>query len=266
MEFAAGQEWAKPFVATFVVSIIPVLMLLAIPALSAVLGGGRKGKGAQKAAGLPLSLMMCFAAGSLLTDSLFHLAEEAKERDPHTVALHTLLGIVLFFVIDKGSRLIHTHGSSASSSTGYLSLIADGVHNFTDGLAIAASFAKGHKSGVATTVAIFMHEIPHELGDYALLAKAGFSHGRIIQVQLFTGAAAFAGTAVGAGIERGALSGRGGDWLLPVTCGGFLYLGLCSILGEVLSDSSRNAAKHAAAETAAFVLGIGILTVLEQTF
>lgn len=242
-----------PLGATFVVSIIPVFMLMAIPK------GGR----------LPLDSMMCFAAGSLLADSLHHLVEEAgRAKDPQGVALYVLAGIVSFFLIDRLSQLFHQHdhkqSGKTSHSAGYLSLIADGVHNFTDGLAISASFSKGCPSGLATTLAIFMHEIPHELGDYAVLAKSGFGHGRIIQLQMMTAGAAFAGTAVGMGIQSGSLIQIDGDWLMPVTCGGFLYLALCTILGEV--NGEKGNARTVLSNVLAMVSGIGVLHLLELYF
>lgn len=260
--------WIQPFLATFVISIIPIGMLLAMPLIGSVL---RKfqGKTAKKADCLPLNSIMCFAAGSLLADALNHLAEEAKGNNPSTVAIQALAGIFVFFLIDRVSRLAGSQNPKKSSqSIGYLSLIADAVHNFTDGLAIAASFAKSIKSGVATTTAIFMHEIPHELGDYALLAKSGFSHAKIIQLQLLTAGAAFAGTAVGMAIESGALiSSFGHSWLLPVTCGGFLYLALCSILSEVMEDGTRNKTfGPILLDSAYFATGIAMLQYLESSF
>jgi zinc transporter ZupT len=261
-------QWIQPFLATFVISIIPVGMLLAMPLIGSVLRMFQ-GKSSTKAKGLPLNSIMCFAAGSLLADALNHLAEEAKQNDPRTVAIQTLVGIFVFFLIDRVSRLAGSHNQKRSSqSIGYLSLIADAVHNFTDGLAIAASFAKSIKSGVATTTAIFMHEIPHELGDYALLAKSGFSHAKIIQLQLLTAGAAFAGTAVGMAIESGELvSSVGHSWLLPVTCGGFLYLALCSILSEVMEDGNRNKTlSPIILDSIYFAAGIAMLQYLESNF
>ncbi len=227
-EVVLSHQWMNPFIATFTISVIPILSLVFVPLLN------------SKQSGLPLNFMMCFAAGSLLTDALDHLTEEAATRDPQTVTMQTLLGIVLFFAIDKITRFVHDHDSS-SHSAGYLSLIADAVHNFTDGLAIAASFGKNMRSGLATTAAIFMHEIPHELGDYALLSKSGYNHAEIIQLQFLTAGAAFAGTGVGVAIENGWMNiGKDSQWLLPLTCGGFLYLSLCTILSEVVQNDKRN--------------------------
>lgn len=263
-----APQWTHPFLATFVISIIPIGLLLAMPLLGSLLGKFQ-GKKSKKAQSLPLNSIMCFAAGSLLADALNHLAEEAKENDPSTVALQALIGIFLFFMIDRVSRLASSHSHKKSSqSIGYLSLIADAVHNFTDGLAIAASFARSFKSGIATTTAIFMHEIPHELGDYALLAKSGFGHVKIIQLQVLTAGAAFLGTAVGIAIESGAVaSSMGHSWLLPVTCGGFLYLALCSILSEVMEDEKRNKnARMVLLDAVYFGAGIAMLQYLEANF
>jgi len=288
----SAYEWLNPFAATFLVSIVPIGFLLGIPLVSRFLNGTSSKMTARKSlsrkaeshthghgqeSGLPLNAMMCFAAGSLLADSLDHLTEEAKTRDPHTVTAQVLIGIVAFFLIDRFSRLVHTHDHSSAHdqkarralSVGYLSLVADAVHNFTDGLAIAASFSRSLRSGLSTTLAIFMHEIPHELGDYALLAKSGFAHAKIIHLQLMTAGAAFAGTAVGVSIESGWLGQGSGEqqWLLPVTCGGFLYLALCTIMSEVMGDEARNkSVRHLLVDTGALLLGIAVLQVFEHLF
>lgn len=271
------HDWWSPFLATFVVSIIPIGILLAMPLASRLLDGRqapgkritRSGKkSVEPHPRLPLNAMMCFAAGSLLADALEHIVEEAKEGNAETVCTFTLAGIVIFFVIDRMTRLVHRHDSShSSSSVGYLSLIADAVHNFTDGLAISASFAKSRRSGLATTTAIFMHEIPHELGDYALLSKSGFSHSHILWLQVMTAGAAFAGTAVGLVVEWGALAGTGPNWLLPLTCGGFLYLGLCTILPEVLGDQEApQGPRQLLVDAGALLGGIAVLQLLEAYF
>lgn len=265
------QDWWTPFLATFVISIIPIGILLAMPLVSRLFEdqkgkrSTRSSKQPQQHHGLPLNSMMCFAAGSLLADALDHIVEEAKDGNSDVVCTYVLAGIVIFFVIDRLTRLVHGHDHQQSTSVGYLSLIADAVHNFTDGLAIAASFGKSHRSGLSTTTAIFMHEIPHELGDYALLAKSGFSHGRIIWLQVMTAGAAFAGTAAGIAVEWGAVAGTGPNWLLPVTCGGFLYLALCTILPEVLGDQHQTPRKLLI-DSGALLGGIAVLRILEAYF
>lgn len=84
----------------------------------------------------------------------------------------------------------------------YLNLVADAAHNFTDGLAMAASFYLSHAAGLSTFVAVFFHEIPHELGDFAILVQSGFSRTSALASQFFTALGAFAGTLAGILIEE----------------------------------------------------------------
>lgn len=153
-------------------------------------------------------------------------------------------------------------------NSGLLSLIADGVHNFTDGLAIAASFSNSYSLGLSTSMAIMLHEIPHELGDYAILMRCGFKHERIILLQLLTAAGAFLGTLTGILIEGGPRAwlsvSPNGDALLPFAAGGFLYVALCSILPEVLADHhSRPAMRHALGQFLAFLAGVALMNLIE---
>jgi len=80
---------------------------------------------------------------------------------------------------------------------GVLNLIADISHNFTDGLAIAASFMSGHSVGMGTALAVLFHEVPHEVGDYAILVSSGFTQAQAIKAQFVTALGAFVGCIVG---------------------------------------------------------------------
>jgi zinc and cadmium transporter len=217
--------------------------------------------------------MMCFASGSLLADAISHLSEVTDPVIAESNSKWALVGVLLFFFVDKFSRYASRSSRVAGKdkklsqmNIGYLSLIADAVHNFTDGLAISASFSRNLSTGIATTFAIFLHEIPHELGDYAVLAKAGFNHGKIINLQIGTAIAAFLGTLTGLGIEMGLLgSVVDANFLLPLSCGGFLYLGLCSILAEVMADEERNGNfRDTVVDLTAFVAGGALLHLLEH--
>lgn len=141
---------------------------------------------------------------------------------------------------------------------GYLNLIADFTHNITDGLAMSSSFYASPTIGATTTVAVFFHEIPHEVGDFALLVQSGFSKRKAMGAQFVTAIGAFLGTIIGIvvqelsggsstasadeGVAAGAGAGAGlwgtslswGDMLLPFTAGTFLYVGTVSVIPELL--------------------------------
>ena len=162
---------------------------------------------------------------------------------------------------------------------GYLNLIADFTHNITDGLAMSSSFYASPTIGATTTVAVFFHEIPHEVGDFALLVQSGFSKRKAMGAQFVTAIGAFLGTLIGIAVQEfggsGAAGGAGGevgagllgtslnwgDMLLPFTAGTFLYVGTVAVIPELLERGKDNGAelKRTAMQFAAMAAGAGIM-------
>ncbi|XP_067609482.1 zinc transporter SLC39A7 isoform X1 [Pseudorca crassidens] len=127
--------------------------------------------------------------------------------------------------------------------SGYLNLAADLAHNFTDGLAIGASFRGGRGLGILTTMTVLLHEVPHEVGDFAILVQSGCSKKQAMRLQLLTAIGALAGTACALLTEGGAVGsevagGTGPGWVLPFTAGGFIYVATVSVLPELLREAS----------------------------
>lgn len=127
--------------------------------------------------------------------------------------------------------------------SGYLNLAADLAHNFTDGLAIGASFRGGRGLGILTTMTVLLHEVPHEVGDFAILVQSGCSKKQAMRLQLLTAIGALAGTACALLTEGGAVGsevagGTGPGWILPFTAGGFIYVATVSVLPELLREAS----------------------------
>lgn len=162
---------------------------------------------------------------------------------------------------------------------GYLNLIADFTHNITDGLALSSSFYASPTIGATTTVAVFFHEIPHEVGDFALLIQSGFSKRKAMGAQFVTAIGAFLGTFIGIAVQefgdsttassssseisRG-LWGTGlswGDMLLPFTAGTFLYVGTVAVIPELLETGKDKGAEiqKTIAQFAAIAAGAGIM-------
>ena len=130
---------------------------------------------------------------------------------------------------------------------GLLNLIADFTHNITDGLALSTSFYASPALGATTTMAVFFHEIPHEVGDFALLIQSGFSKRKAMGAQFLTAVGAFLGTGIGIFVQEfgngsdtdvakgiWGTSLRWGDMLLPFTAGTFLYVGTVAVIPELL--------------------------------
>uniref|UniRef100_A0A8C5NX80 Solute carrier family 39 (metal ion transporter), member 5 n=1 Tax=Jaculus jaculus TaxID=51337 RepID=A0A8C5NX80_JACJA len=128
----------------------------------------------------------------------------------------------------------HSHGHQGGSGTSitWMVLLGDGLHNLTDGLAIGAAFSDGFSSGLSTTLAVFCHELPHELGDFAMLLQAGLSFRRLILLSLVSGALGLAGAALGVGLSLGPVPLT--PWVFGVTAGVFLYVALVDMLPALL--------------------------------
>ncbi|XP_075581425.1 zinc transporter SLC39A7 [Pelecanus crispus] len=168
-----------------------------------------------------------------------------------TVGLWVLAGIVAFLVVETfvrhakgghGHGHSHGHGVKAKSSSseamevsGYLNLAADLAHNFTDGLAIGASFLAGPGLGMVTAVTVLLHELPHEVGDFAILVQSGCSKRKAMRLQLVTALGAVAGAACSLLAEGAGEAATLG--VLPFTAGGFIYVGTVSVIPELLRDA-----------------------------
>merc|ERR1719458_2173457 len=119
---------------------------------------------------------------------------------------------------------------------GFLNLAADCFHNFTDGLAIGASFLAGDTIGIVTTGTILLHEVPHEIGDYAILIQSGVSPQRAIMLQLLTAVGALTGCIVS--LVLGGSVAIASKLILPFTAGGFIYIATVSVIPELLEGAT----------------------------
>lgn len=117
----------------------------------------------------------------------------------------------------------------------YLNLAADFTHNFTDGLAIGASYLAGRNVGIITTITILFHEVPHEIGDFAILIQSGCSRRKAMMLQLVTAVGALSGTVFSL-LSQGA-GDVGASWILPFTAGGFIYVATVTVIPELLVDT-----------------------------
>ncbi|XP_069799017.1 zinc transporter SLC39A7 isoform X2 [Dendropsophus ebraccatus] len=141
--------------------------------------------------------------------------------------------------------------------SGYLNLAADFTHNFTDGLAIGASFLVSSSVGIVTTITILLHEVPHEIGDFAILVQSGCTKKKAMMLQLSTALGALAGTAcslLAEGIGEAATL-----WILPFTAGGFIYIATVSVIPELLKDSRP---KQSIMETFGLLLGVAMMVLI----
>uniref|UniRef100_A0A8C9TCU6 Zinc transporter SLC39A7 n=1 Tax=Scleropages formosus TaxID=113540 RepID=A0A8C9TCU6_SCLFO len=208
-----------------------------------------------------------------------------------SVGLWVLGGIVAFLVVEKFVRLLKEgHGHAApkvkdsdgeekkqgkkeevkqgkKSSTekhikvsGYLNLAADFTHNFTDGLAIGASFLVSPSVGAVTTLTILLHEVPHEIGDFAILVQSGCTKRKAMCLQLLTALGALAGTACSLFAEG--VGAAATAWILPFTAGGFVYIATVTVLPELLAG--RSTLGQSVLEVLAMLLGVGMMVVIAE--
>ena len=125
-----------------------------------------------------LLLLVAFSAGALLGGALLHLIPEASHHDGFTteIALYILTGILIFFILEKIIHWHHCHNVDCSEHKhhlGTMNLVGDGLHNFIDGALIAGSYMVSIPLGIATTIAVILHEIPQEIGDFGVLVYSG---------------------------------------------------------------------------------------------
>src|SRR3989344_6519399 len=142
-----------------------------------------------------LTILVALATGALFGDVLLHLlpeiySEALKNGGTLSPSLLVLAGLLLFFVLEKFLRWSHSHSLDESNCppdahtitapVGQLALASDGLHNLLDGVIIAISFMASPAIGLATTIAVILHEIPQEIGDFAVLIHSGFSKSRAL--------------------------------------------------------------------------------------
>merc|ERR1719403_44188 len=142
---------------------------------------------------------------------------------------------------------------------GFLNLAADCFHNFTDGLAIGASFLAGDTIGIVTTGTILLHEVPHEIGDYAILIQSGVSPQRAIMLQLLTAVGAVTGCVVS--LVLGGSVELASKLILPFTAGGFIYIATVSVIPELLEGATL---RQSIMEVVALLLGVAMMVLITQ--
>nr|CAH7752992.1 unnamed protein product [Callosobruchus chinensis] len=145
---------------------------------------------------------------------------------------------------------------------GYLNLAADFSHNFTDGLAIGSSYLAGNTIGIVTTITILLHEVPHEIGDFAILLQSGVSRKNAMLLQLTTALGAVAGTALSL-LAQNSSGAMAATWILPFTAGGFIYIALVSVIPELL-DEEKPSVIQTFFQVAAMLAGVGMMVLIAE--
>ncbi|NVN97473.1 ZIP family metal transporter, partial [Candidatus Nomurabacteria bacterium] len=173
-----------------------------------------------------INFFISLAIGALLGDAFIHMIPEAFKSglNSSTIGILIIVGLLIFFVIEKFIHW-HHHGEDKEENhihpVGKLVLFTDGFHNMIDGVIIGASFLVSVPVGIATTIAVILHEIPQEIGDFAVLIHSGYTKKRAIWLNFFSALASFIGLififVFGNIIQNSVV------WFVPIAAGGFIY-------------------------------------------
>lgn len=182
-----------------------------------------------------LLMLVSFASGSLLGGAFLHLIPESLSTYDESIFIAILIGIVVFFLLEK-SLWRHCHDRECSVHTfAYLNMFGDGIHNFIDGLIIAASFIAGTPLGVAATLAVIAHELPQEIGDFGILVYGGFSRTKALFYNFLTAITAIVGAAFMYFFSAFIPSL---PYLLAFAAGSFIYIATTDLIPELHKERS----------------------------
>ncbi|KAL1137840.1 hypothetical protein AAG570_009536 [Ranatra chinensis] len=282
------NPWIGSIIGSILVGLSGIFPLLVIP----IDGGANfhKGAGSQT-----LKLLLSFAVGGLLGDVFLHLLPEAWsyqfQKDIHrdvndhpsmNCGMWVLTGLLIFTIVEKvfsnlkgeeetdvgakeavvnnnvpSVRSEKNSGERKTQVSGYLNLIANIIDNYTHGLAVGGSFLLSLRVGVLSTLAILIHEVPHEVGDFAILLRAGFTRLEAAKAQLATASSSLVGasTAIFFSGASDLVEART-SWILPFTAGGFLHISLVTVLPELLQEKNP---KESFKQLFTLVLGVVVM-------
>ncbi|THD22812.1 Zinc transporter ZIP13 [Fasciola hepatica] len=211
-----------------------------------------------------LNRWLSYATGSLLGEVFLHLLPEAWDSSSeaidysHRASFWALIGILFFFMIER----LAACKVEAKRIEGYLNLLANVIDNFTHGVAIGGSYLVSLRLGILTTICILVHEIPHEMGDFVILLRNGFTRWQAAKAQLVTASGSTFGAALTLAVNRTS-SGLSIRCILPFTAGGFLYIALVSLAPDLLkSRSPRESLIH----VSLILLGLSSMYLVSHLF
>lgn len=203
-----------------------------------------------------------FSAGALIGGAFLHILPESLKDNSSTFVFYCLiLGIVLFFLMERYLYWRHCHeeGDCEVHAFTYLNLIGDAFHNFIDGMLIAASFVVSFSLGIVTTVAVILHEIPQELGDFGVLVYGGFSKKKALLYNFISALAAIGGALAGYFISD--IAAGFVNFILPLTAGGFIYIATSDLIPEIHKEKNL---KRSTSAFLAFLCGIAFMAIAKH--
>lgn len=206
--------------------------------------------------------LVALSAGTMLGAAFLHLLPESIFLLGSALPFQlTLLAFIGFFLLERFLHWRHCHDKDhlTRHTMGTMNLLADGLHNFLDGLLIAASFATGSGLGIVATLAIALHEIPQEIGDFGVLLHSGYSRRRALLANLLVSLTAIAGGILGYLASHTMVAFAA--YLVPVAAGGFIYIASSDLLPELKNTKSS---QKTFATVATFLLGIVLMLLMKE--
>ena len=182
-----------------------------------------------------LMFLVSFTTGALLGGAFFHFLPEAIEGiSISKTVLLTIVGFIIFLGLEKILHWHHCHdGKCERHPYAFLLLWGDGLHNFIDGIIIAASFLISIPFGITTSILILLHEVPQEIGDFGVLVYGGLGKGRALWYNFLSQLTAVLGGIVGflfLGTSELVI------YLLPIAAGGFIYIAVADLIPEIFKE------------------------------
>ena len=241
-----NQVWLYAIISVIIVSLISLIGLVTISV---------KIKKLKKI----IIYFVSFAAGALFGGAFIHLLPEAIEETSSTLTifLFVLIGIIFLFIIEKIVNWRHCHDLECKghpSPFAYTNLVGDGIHNFIDGLIIGAAYLVNFQVGIATTIAVVLHEIPQEIGDFGVLIHAGFSKAKALWFNFLTALTAIIGAIVALSLSTHIENLT--MFLIPFAAGSFIYIAGSDLIPELHKEVKVS---KSIIQLIVFILGIAII-------
>lgn len=237
--------WSETLLSVFIVSLISLIGVFFLSI---------KGNKLNKM----LRILVSFATGALFGDVFIHLMPEIAARGfVINDSLLILSGLLMFFIIEKFVQWHHCHYPEhehhKEKPLATMNLVGDGLHNLIDGMIIAGSYLLSFEIGLATTLAVLLHEIPQEIGDFAVLLYSGFSKTKALVFNFLSALTAI----IGAVLVLALAGAQQFTFLIPFTVGGFIYIAGVDLLPELHKE--KYSFKTALMQLISIIAGIVIM-------
>jgi len=210
-----------------------------------------------------LLALVSLSAGALLGGAIFHLFKKSLEYVSYNTSAYIMIsGLLFFFIMERYMHWHHEHkwekdNTSKIHPTSMLILFGDGIHNIFDGLIIAGSFLVSVKLGLTTSLMVFLHEIPQELGDFGALVYYGMDKKAALIYSFLAQLTCILGGILGYFVDKAFKIFP--HYLLPFAAGGFLYISMSDLIPEIHKEKNI---KKATISAIVFVLGLLMISLL----